>query len=337
MRNMSLDGKLLARARERLAEVRAENEREQTRRQERAWAAVPELKDIDARQRELFAGVLEATMGGGSEGALQTLDEQSLALRARKAELLAKAGFPADYLEDIVSCKQCRDTGLAPDGRPCLCLMRLYKAEQAKELSSLMRLQKDDFRDFDLRYYSTEPDPGKGISPRENMSLVLESCRSYAELFQEGTKNLLFRGGTGLGKTFLSACIAKVVAAQGFSVVYDTAVAVFEAFELSKFSRETPEGAAGAEKTRRILSCDLMILDDLGTEMTTVFTQSALYTVINTRLNEGKKTIISTNLSEEELAARYTAQIVSRIQGEYETLPFLGRDVREIKKERRYL
>ena len=102
------------------------------------------------------------------------------------------------------------------------------------------------------------------------------------------------------------------------------------------FSRETPEGAAGAEKTRRILSCDLMILDDLGTEMTTSFTQSALYTVVNTRLNEGKKTIISTNLSEEELAARYTAQIVSRIRGEYETLPFFGRDVREVKKERRY-
>ena len=336
MRSMSLDGKLLARARERLAEVRAENEREQARRQERAWAVVPELKDIDARQRKLFAGVLEAAMGGGPDEVLRRLDTQSLTLRARKEELLMVAGFPAGYLEDIVSCEQCRDTGLAPDGRPCQCLMRLYKAEQAKELSSLMRLQKDDFRDFDLRYYSDMPD-SKGVSPRDTMSLVLDSCRSYAELFQESTKNLLFRGGTGLGKTFLSACIAKAVAAQGFSVVYDTAVAVFEAFELSKFSRETPEGAAGAEKTRRILSCDLMILDDLGTEMTTVFTQSALYTVVNTRLNEGKKTIISTNLSEEELAARYTAQIVSRIRGEYETLPFFGRDVREIKKERRYL
>ena len=337
MKSMSLDGKLLARARERLAEVRAENVREQERRQERAYAAVPELKNIDARQRELFAGVLEAAMGGGSDEALQALDAQSLALRARRTELLAGAGFPGDYLEDVVSCKQCRDTGLAPDGRPCQCLMGLYKAEQAKELSSLMRLQKDDFRDFDLRYYSTAPDPKEGVPPRENMSLVLESCRSYAGHFRESTKNLLFRGGTGLGKTFLSACIAKAVAAQGFSVVYDTAVAVFEAFEVSKFSRETPEGAAGTEKTRRILSCDLMILDDLGTEMTTSFTQSALYTVVNTRLNEGKKTIISTNLSEEELAARYTQQIVSRIQGEYETLPFFGRDVREIKKERRYL
>lgn len=336
---MSLDGKLLAKARERLEEIKAENAAEQERRQARIYAEIPRIKAIDLQLQRLFAQVVGVTLKQHTDpqAALKEIDEKSMALRAEKAELLVSAGRPADYLEDIYSCRVCHDSGFTRAGQPCSCLMELYRGEQAKELSSLLKLGEDDFSRFDLSYYGTELDPRYGVSPREAMELVLSTCRHYAVTFGPGSQNLLLRGGTGLGKTFLSACIAKTVAGQGFSVVYDTAVSAFEAFEVSKFSRDSAEGAAGAEKCGRILACDLMILDDLGTEMTTSFTQSALYTIVNTRLTEGRKTIISTNLTAEEMASRYTGQIVSRIDGEYDTLLFLGRDIRAQKKERRYL
>ena len=162
--------------------------------------------------------------------------------------------------------------------------------------------------------------------------MVSEACKRYAENFSESSRNLLFQGGTGLGKTYLSACIARVVAARGFSVCYDTASAALDNYEKAKFSRDTEEGEAAAVRIRRMESCDLMILDDLGTEMPTPMAQSALYTLVNNRLVNGKKTIVSTNLSNDELAKRYTPQIASRILGEFQCLPFLGTDIRRLKR-----
>jgi DNA replication protein DnaC len=164
------------------------------------------------------------------------------------------------------------------------------------------------------------------------MRKVSDACRRYAENFSEASSNLLFQGGTGLGKTYLSACIARVAAARGFSVCYDTAASALENYELAKFGRDTEEGEAAAVRIKRMESCDLMILDDLGTEMPTPMGQSALYTLINNRLVNGKKTIISTNLSNEELGKRYTPQIASRIMGEFQRLPFVGEDIRRLKR-----
>ena len=336
---MALDGKLLARARERLEAVKSANRAEQERRLRECYERLPRLQAIDGELRRLFAEVVAVMLreNRAPEAALQEIDERSLALRMEKAELLASAGLPADYLEDIYSCPLCRDSGFDRSGRPCRCLLKLYSQEQSKELSSLMRVDRDEFSDFDLSYYSTEPDPRYGISPRECMAMVLDTCRGYAGHFGPDSPNLLFRGGTGLGKTLLGACIAKVVAAAGYSVVYDSAVSAFGAFENQRFARGSALAEDAGEQLHRMLSCDLLILDDLGTEMTTSFTQSALYTLVNTRLNEGKKTIISTNLSQEELAGRYSPQIISRLEGEYDTLLFLGRDIRAQKKEKRYL
>lgn len=332
---MALDGKLLARARERLGEIRAENEAEQRRRQARAYDGIPRLREIDAQLRRLLGEVIGLTLRRDA-GALDSVEKQSSALQREKAELLTRHGLGADYLDEIYSCPKCRDRGFSKAGEPCSCLLELYHREQARELSSLLKLGADDFSQFELDCYSDETDPRYGMSPRQAMELVFLTCRQYAENFGPDSGNLLLRGGTGLGKTFLSACIARRAAQRGFSVVYETAVAAFEAFETSKFHRDGPESGAAAEKCSRMLSCELMILDDLGTEMTTQFTQSALYTLVNTRLCAGRPTIISTNLSAEEMASRYSAQIVSRIDGEYDTLLFLGRDVRAVKKERRY-
>ena len=148
--------------------------------------------------------------------------------------------------------------------------------------------------------------------------------------FDRGGGNLLLSGGTGLGKTFLSACIARVVSENGFSVVYDTAASVFSRFEDAKFRRDD----GGSEDADRCMKCDLLILDDLGTEMTTAFVQSALYQIVNGRLMEKRATIISTNLAPEEIGSRYGRSVLSRLEGDYEILPFFGEDIRRLKRER---
>jgi DNA replication protein DnaC len=168
------------------------------------------------------------------------------------------------------------------------------------------------------------------------MELTLAAARAYAGGFGPDSTNLLLQGGTGLGKTLLSRCIAATVSAGGHSVVYETAQEAFGAFEEQKFSRDAETYAAASEKVKRTLHCELLILDDLGTELTTSFTQSALYNIVDSRLTAGRKTVISTNLTDAELAERYIPQIVSRIGGEYDKLPFLGRDIRAIRKEQRY-
>ena len=185
-----------------------------------------------------------------------------------------------------------------------------------------------DFHNFDR----LTREFGLGISPRKNMARILEICRSYAETFSQDSGSLLLTGDPGLGKTFLSAAIARVVSGDGWSVVYDTAGRIFQRFEAQKFGREEGDGASA--DVERVLGCDLLILDDLGTEMTTAFVQSALYQIVNTRLLEKRPTILSTNLRVEALHSRYSPQIASRIEGEYQILPFFGEDIRRLKRER---
>lgn len=327
---MALDGKLLARARQRLAETKQKNAETHEARTAEVYAAIPAVREIDDRLRALFSHVLSLTLKEGGDPAqeLSRVENESQALCAEKAELLVSRGYAPDYLEDIADCPKCGDTGYTPDGRMCSCLAALYEEEKARELSSLMKLSEDSFSCFDLSYYT-----GKD---RESMEMNFHICRQYADGFGAGSPNLLLRGNTGLGKTFLSGCIARVVSGKGFSVVYESAPDAFAAFEEQKFSRGGETGEAAAEKVRRILGCDLFILDDLGTEMTTQYTQSALYQIVNSRLNAGRQTIISTNLTTQDIQNRYMPQIASRLLGEYDILHFRGQDIRAIKKQRKY-
>jgi DNA replication protein DnaC len=164
------------------------------------------------------------------------------------------------------------------------------------------------------------------------MAAVLDTCREFAAYFGSQTQNLLLCGGTGLGKTFLSSCIAGELSGKGVSVIYDTAVSIFSTFEKEKFARDPEVSEEAYGDINRFYRCDLLILDDLGTEMQTPFINTALYTLINTRLMQGKKMIINTNLSEDtDIPRRYSAQIVSRLKGEFLILPFFGEDIR-VKK-----
>lgn len=322
---MALDGKLLAKAREELESRHADNVAEHFLRQEKIYSRIPEVERIDTRLRTQMTELVGLTIRGGAElnDAIKKLEDESLELQAKKAELLVGHGYAMDYLDDIYFCPKCRDTGYI-NGKMCSCLKALYNAEVTRELGTLLKNSDECFEKFDLSLYG---------SARESMEIVFDTCREYAQSFSDRSMNLLFQGGPGLGKTFLSACIARVVAENGHSVCYDTASSALEAFETKKFSRDIQTAENAAVKVERMLDCELMILDDLGTEMPTPMAVSALYTLINTRLVNGCKTVISTNLTDAELLKRYNAQICSRLEGEFTKLPFFGSDIRLLKKE----
>lgn len=330
---MSLDGRILARAKDRLTDRKNKQEKLTARLREEIYKKLPRVADID---RELTLSMIEAAStalkgGADPEEAVRKVAEKNLSLQAERAELMVGAGFPMDCLDDKPLCKTCKDRGYV-GSKPCRCLMQLYREEQKKELSQLLKLGEENFDAFNLDYYSSVPDTETGISPKENMECVYETCRVYTGKFGVGSGSLFFTGAPGLGKTFLSACIAREVSEKGYSVVYDTAQSIFSRFEDEKFSKNHEQ-----EETRsdiaRYINCDLLILDDLGTEMTTAFTVSALYDLINSRLAAGKQTIINSNLGIGEIRKRYSPAIASRLEGEYQKLSFFGKDIRLIKKE----
>ncbi len=330
---MSIDGKLLRRAKDRLDQRRSEREEELVRHRALAYSKNPRLREIDDSLRGTAAKVVAVALEKGDDPieALDALREENLGLQEERALLLTKAGLPADYLTGAAACPKCHDTGY--DGNSiCSCLMELYRDEQRKELSSLLRLGEETFDSFDLSYYDSRPDPATGFSPRETMETVYEMCLEYAQKFSGDSLNLFLSGGTGLGKTFLSTCIAKVVSERGFSVVYDTAVSVFDRYRGVTFQRADSEECRG--DVRRMETCDLLILDDLGTELASALVTSSLYTLINTRLSSGRKTVVSSNLTMKELAARYSPAVMSRLQGEFCVLRFAGEDIRKLRSRR---
>ena len=331
---MAYDGKLLARARERLEQQRLDNRAEQQRRLERAYTRVPEIREIDAALRGHMAGLVRLTLSRrpDTREQIEVLQAENLALQARRAELLRAHGWPGDYLDEICSCPRCRDRGTLDNGQICTCVDRLYNEELTKELSALLRHGDESFERFDPELYSDQPGPN-GSVPRKILEYDYAICKRFADHFPNVSSNLLLQGSPGLGKTYLSACIARVVAGKGYSVCYDSAASALDAFERQKFSRDPEEAAAADTRVKRMLSCDLMILDDLGTEMITSISVSALYTLLNTRLVTGRRLILSTNLDDAELSAKYGPQICSRLAGEFEALPFQGDDIRKLKKD----
>ena len=212
--------------------------------------------------------------------------------------------------------------------------MAYYTQEQNRRLSKLLDLGNQSFETFSLDWYGREVWPEYGRSPLENMKMIREICGDYARTFPRCRGNLLFTGAPGLGKTFLSACVAREVSARGFSVVYDTAGHVFQQFESGKFGRENPFEEDPDREVNRYLNCDLLIMDDVGTEMLTSFVQSAFYRIVNDRLVNRRKTVLSTNLPMEELERRYGEAASSRIRGEYQMLRFFGEDIRVLKRDR---
>jgi DNA replication protein DnaC len=329
---MSLDGKLLGRAKLRLDAKKREHELLMARRHEEVYSKCPRIGELDQELRGSVIEVIGVALKGAGDpsAAVDEIRDKNLFLQSERIQALMAAGFPFDYLDNGYLCSKCGDTGYV-DTAICSCLMDLYREEQRQSLSNLFKLGSETFDNFDLSWYDDAPDPVTGVSHRARMELVYDTCVDYARRFPKRSTNLFLSGATGLGKTFLSACIARVVSDKGFSVAYDTAASVFSKFEDEKFSK-SDDLSVPRDEIRRYLECDLLIMDDLGTEMTTSFTVSALYDLVNPRLMNSRKTIVSSNLSTGELYGRYSPQIASRIEGEYHVLNFVGRDIRLLKK-----
>lgn len=284
----------------------------------------PEIETIDRELTQTGVRILRAAQGDPATYAerMESLRRTNRELREARADFLRSKGIPADYDDVHYECDVCMDTGYA-DGAMCRCMKRALVLAGYESSGIGKLIAKQRFDNFDLRYYTG--------ADRELMKRNLEAAEKFAETFstEEGAvRNLLFMGKTGLGKTHLSSAIAKTVIDRGYDVVYETAQNVFSDFEKEHFGRLMP----GEESpTARILACDLLILDDLGTEMATPFTVATLYQILNSRMNAEKSTIISTNITKEELSSRYADRITSRIFGEFDLFLFAGKDIRSQK------
>lgn len=325
---MAYSQAVLRRAKARLAQEKADYEADVATRLAAAYEKYPELEQIDRELRMTMAQVVAVSLRKGEDPAkaIAGIRDKNLELQRRREWILSD--YDDTLLERGSICEHCGGSGYI-GSQMCECLAELCRQEQKKELTALLGSGRERFDQFRLDYYPEAVDPTFGVSPRHMMKLVLQRCRKYAQEFSTDAASLLFTGGTGLGKTFLSGCIARCVADNGHSVVYDTAIRLFSDFEAVKFGENTEENR---RQVQRYMDCDLLIIDDLGTEMVTQFTVSALYQVINSRLMDRKPTILSTNLSPEEIRTRYSPQIASRILGTYQVMQFLGTDIRMLHK-----
>ena len=326
---MAVDGKIMRRAMARWQEEKQRHTDEIQQRKQRLYAKEPRLRQIETELSTTMSRLIAGALSDGSDPlpAIKVLRDENMDLQRERAELLAVNGYPMDYLEDKPLCEKCGDTGFIK-GAVCSCLGRYCAEEQMRELSRMLDLGTQSFDTFDFKWYDGAINSELGISSLEQMTENFDVCRDYAYEFGPRSYNLLLSGDPGLGKTFLSACIARVVSQRGYSVVYDTAGHIFSQLEAVKFNREDAESDNDA---MRYENCDLLIIDDLGTEMLTAFVQSALYQLVNGRLLRGKKTVISTNLNPDELGGRYGRALRSRLEGEYRILPFFGKDIRKLK------
>ena len=323
---MGYSAEVLQRARARLADAREARESENRQHLQVAYDRVPRLKEIDLQMRRTMTMAVQAafTKGGDARVLMDEAKRENLTLQEERAWLI-ESNFEEGFLDDSPICSRCGGRGYV-GSTMCECLTELCRQEQKKELS-LLSGGKESFSQFRLDYYSDAYDSRYGASPRQVMELNFRSCRSYATTFAPNSGNLLFTGGTGLGKTFLAACIARTVADRGYSVMYETASGLFTKLERAKFG--------GSEEDRReadkYAQCDLLIIDDLGTEMYGQFVTAALYSLMNDRLLENKPMVITTNLNVDEASRRYSPQIASRLYGSFTRLTFVGDDIRVMK------
>lgn len=287
-----------------------------------AVESVPEILETEERMSAAGLATIKA-LGMGAVDAkeyIRKLSEINLNAQAQRRMFLKKAGFPEDWLDVHYSCPKCEDKGFV-NGIMCDCFKDLLKSLEYEKLCSKLPVGSCRFDNFKLNYY---PD-GAGTSPRRRMESVLNYCKTYATDFSRRSPSLLLYGKTGLGKTHLSLAVAGKAVESGYGVIYTSAQNLFNKLEKEKFGRSD----GNTEET--ILDCDLLIIDDLGAEFTTQFTVSALYNIINSRELEGKPTIISTNLTPEQLTSTYSERIASRILSNFVMLYFDGSDIRQIK------
>lgn len=305
--------------------IQAKNKRDQDRRREEIYRKIPQIRALDEELVTLSMTQARKLLNGDKE-ALAKLREQIDDIKEQKTILLLGAGYEADSMEMRYQCPDCQDTGYVGNQR-CHCFKQkimdlLYEQSNLKEI-----LKRENFETFDDSYFDREPGEGGRPSPYDNIKRVVRLCRGMIEGIHQKPMNLLLTGSAGTGKTFLTHCIAKELVERCVSVIYLSADEFFSVLAKSKF--DYPD--EGADKGHYIMDCDMLVIDDLGTELNNTLTNSQLFGCINERLLRGKSTIISTNLSLNLLRDYYTERVTSRIISSYQICELYGSDIR-IKK-----
>ena len=299
---------VLKKAAEQLKKRQEENKQISRNKKDKVYIEIPELWDINKKIGSIIKlGVASQTDVADVKKAMQDLISQ-------REQLLLSRGYPSNYLEDYYECPICRDEGFVGSD-PCECYKKLMRAE-AYQLSNLSaRIEKENFSTFSLEIHSE----------KKYMECILEKAKRYCKKDPSIKNNLLFTGTTGTGKTFLSSCIAKEFLDNGHFVMYQTATRICNIIDDAKFRHEQPEHG---ENLGMITDCDLLIIDDLGTEYAFGYPQSQLFDILENRMLSGKRTVISTNMDLNELNQKYSPRLVSRILGNYEIFVFRGNDLR---------
>ena len=305
------------------------NQRILEARTKEAYEKLPRLKEIDDAIASCSIAQARRLLDG-DPAALASLHEQLGVYRREKAALLKANGYPDDYFTPAYTCPDCKDTGYIGSKR-CHCLEQaaidlVYTQSNLREI-----LKTENFGTFSFDYYSdNDVNPATGLSSRQTAQDAVAKCRDFIAHFGDTFSNLYFYGDTGIGKTFLSNCVAKELMDRGYSVIYFTAFQLFDILSKGVFQKD--EDAIAAHQN--IFNCDLLIIDDLGTELTNSFTTSQLFLCLNERILRKKSTIISTNLGMNQMADIYSERVLSRISSHYTLIKLFGADIRILKRHR---
>lgn len=293
----------------------------------------PQAETAEKELSSTLTKITRLMLKGGIDlkEALEELKKENLATQEKLRVIYKQAGIDEKDLEPKYHCSLCEDNGNV-DGKMCICYKQLIKEIACNNLNKLSPFKLSTFDTFQLRYYSNTVGEEASISDRERMAKYFEFCKNYVETFDEDSRNILMRGNTGLGKTHLSLAIGRAVIEKGFGVIYCSTPEILSKLEKEHFRKTSTD--EDSEETLK--ECDLLILDDLGSEFHTSFTKNKIYNIINFRLIHQKPTIISTNLDFDELENSYSKRLISRLMGEYVIMNFVGTDIRQAKRLEKY-
>jgi DNA replication protein DnaC len=330
--------------------IRTNNQHLQNERYKEVTAACPEIITIENEMISLSMHAATSMIGyaakdtasknpssttpipylSDSSDSASSYRQQLDILNTRRARCLASLGKPADYLDDLYTCTLCKDTGYL-DQHKCSCFQKkaidlVYRDSNLKNITS-----SENFSTFTYDWYdNTTPNSANGLTPYNNMQQIVSICHSFIDNFDKEFSNLLLYGDTGVGKTFLTNCIARDLLDSSHSVIYLTAIELFQKFEQRDFNKH--DASSSAYDSNYILDCDLLIIDDLGTEVANAYTSSRLFYCINERILRQKSVVISTNLSLSEIRDTYSERIFSRLTSSYKILKLFGHDIRILKR-----
>lgn len=308
---------------------RDRNERDRRRRTEEVYKKIPAIKGLDEEMRKTGLEMSKAIIANPDnyEVTIKEAKERIEKLKMEKAYLLTESNIELDYMDLKYECSKCEDTGYIDGINRCNCLKQEL-VSQAYMMSNLEHvLEKENFKNFNINIFKDEPFEDEIMTPRENMLDILGISEAFINDFDSPNgDNLLFYGTTGLGKTFLCNCIAKALLDKNKIVIYQTAFTILDILEERRFGKGDKE--LSNYQYELLFDADLLIIDDLGTEVSNTFTNAEIFNIVNTRLLRSKKTIISTNLTPKEISDIYTDRVFSRIFDKFNPLKFYGNDLR---------